>query len=117
MTALSIARRRWLAGIAALALQGPLARLALAAPANRGGGGGGPADDGRLVVVLLRGALDGLAAVPPVGDPAFAALRPQAAADAARDGAPLPLDGRFGARPTQANRTGSVRARKPTSYS
>src|SRR5687767_888563 len=29
----------------------------------------------RLVVVLLRGALDGLAAVPPVGDPHYASQR------------------------------------------
>jgi uncharacterized protein (DUF1501 family) len=32
--------------------------------------------DARLVVIILRGALDGLDAVPPLGDPAYAALRP-----------------------------------------
>ncbi|MGN6829084.1 DUF1501 domain-containing protein [Paucibacter sp. M5-1] len=47
----------------------------------------------RLVVVMLRGALDGLAAVPAPGDPAWAALR-------GADGpAPLPLDGFFGLHP------------------
>jgi len=32
--------------------------------------------DARLVVIILRGALDGLDAVPPLGDAAYAALRP-----------------------------------------
>ena len=31
--------------------------------------------DPRLVVIILRGAMDGLAAVPPVGDPDYAAIR------------------------------------------
>ena len=35
----------------------------------------GPAGENRLVVVILRGAMDGLSAVPPYGDPDFAALR------------------------------------------
>lgn len=88
-------RRSWLrvAG-AGLVLGLPGARLALAAP--RAGAAGRPE---RLVVVLLRGALDGLAAVPAVGDPAWAALRPTAPADLARDGAPLPLDGLFALHP------------------
>ncbi len=67
----------WLAGT----------RLAVAAAPTR--------DDSRLVVVLLRGALDGLAAVPAVGDPAWAALRPSAV-DATP---PLPLDGLFALHP------------------
>ncbi len=45
----------------------PLASLSLAA---------GPAQhDNRLVLVILRGGLDGLAAVPAIGDPAFAEAR------------------------------------------
>ncbi len=32
--------------------------------------------DARLVVIILRGGLDGLDAVPPLGDPGYAALRP-----------------------------------------
>ena len=40
--------------------------------------------DPRLLVLILRGALDGLAAIAPVGDPHFAALRPE---DAAMTGA------------------------------
>src|SRR5687767_4227272 len=39
--------------------------------------------DARLVLVLLRGALDGLAAAPPVGDPAYAAARGEMALDKA----------------------------------
>ncbi|SEK41235.1 Tat (twin-arginine translocation) pathway signal sequence [Roseovarius nanhaiticus] len=33
--------------------------------------------DARLVVIILRGAMDGIGAVPPLGDPAHAALRPE----------------------------------------
>ena len=33
------------------------------------------ATDKRLLVIILRGAMDGLAAVPPVGDPRYASLR------------------------------------------
>lgn len=39
--------------------------------------------ENRLVVIILRGAMDGLDVVRPLGDPAYAALRPTLAADAA----------------------------------
>ena len=58
------------------------------------------ATQGRLVVVILRGALDGLAAVPPHGDPDYArlhrdlAIAPPGAADGA-----LGLDSTFGLHP------------------
>lgn len=46
--------------------------------------------ENRLVVIILRGAMDGLDVLRPTGDPAFAGLRPEIAA------APgLPLDGFF----------------------
>lgn len=49
--------------------------------------------DPRLMVIFLRGGLDGLAAVPPVGDPAFGAAR---AAPADPSAPPLlPLDGMY----------------------
>ena len=48
--------------------------------------------DARLVVIILRGALDGLDALPPLGDADFAALRPGPAA--------APLDGFFGLHPS-----------------
>jgi uncharacterized protein (DUF1501 family) len=38
--------------------------------------GGHPLGDHRLVVIILRGAMDGLDLVQPLGDPGFAALRP-----------------------------------------
>lgn len=79
---LSLSRRRLLA-IAALTAGG------LALPAR------GAAADPRLVVVLLRGALDGLAALPPVGDPGWSALRRESGR--AEGGAPL--DGLFALHP------------------
>ena len=48
--------------------------------------------DKRLVVIILRGAMDGLDVVRPVGDPAFAKLRPST-------GKTLDLDGFFGLHP------------------
>lgn len=59
--------------------------------------------DRRLVVVLLRGALDGLAAVPPLGDPLYVEKRGKLAiaAPGQPDGA-LPLDGFFGLHPALA---------------
>lgn len=56
----------------------------------------GAATDNRFVLVLLRGALDGLAAVPPVGDTALASLRGNLAIPPA---AVLALDGFFGLHP------------------
>jgi uncharacterized protein (DUF1501 family) len=57
----------------------------------------------RLVVVILRGALDGLAAVPPHGDPDYVRLHRELAipAPGAADGA-LALDGTFGLHPSLA---------------
>jgi len=54
----------------------------------------------RLVVVILRGALDGLAAVPPYGDPHYASLRRELAiaSPGVADGA-LRLDATFGLHP------------------
>ena len=54
--------------------------------------------DARLVVIILRGGMDGLDVVRPVGDPAFAALRPRLnAGDPALD-----LDGFFALHPALA---------------
>jgi uncharacterized protein (DUF1501 family) len=54
----------------------------------------------RLVVVILRGALDGLAAVPPYGDPDYARLRGDLALRAGgAPGGALALDGYFGLHP------------------
>ena len=82
---LTLNRRQLLSGSAAsLALWGLLPRSAMA-------GGADP----RLLTVILRGGLDGLALAAPAGDPDFARLRGQLAIAAAGDGAGLGLDGFF----------------------
>ncbi len=53
--------------------------------------------EARLVVIILRGAMDGLDVVRPLGDPAYAALRPTLAGAGA-----LPLDGFFALHPALA---------------
>ncbi|HEV8442464.1 MAG TPA: DUF1501 domain-containing protein [Steroidobacteraceae bacterium] len=55
--------------------------------------------DARFVFVLLRGALDGLSAVPPVGDPAYAGLRGQIALSTSGADAARPLDHTFALHP------------------
>jgi uncharacterized protein (DUF1501 family) len=59
--------------------------------------------DPRFLTIILRGALDGLAAVAPVGDPSWAALRGDKAL--ALDGATpaLPLDAMFALNPAMPN--------------
>ncbi len=54
--------------------------------------------DNRLVVIILRGGMDGLDVVRPVGDPAYAALRPRLSG--AVD--PIDLDGFFALHPALA---------------
>lgn len=55
----------------------------------------------RLVLVILRGALDGLAAVPACGDPGYAELRGDLAIGRpGTDGGALPLDGFFALHPS-----------------
>ncbi len=54
--------------------------------------------DTRLVVIILRGGMDGLDVVRPVGDPAYAALRPTLSAA----GQGLDLDGFFALHPALA---------------
>ncbi len=57
-------------------------------------------DDRRFVLVILRGALDGLALLPPVGDPDYATLRGELAlARPGRPGGVLPVDDTFGLHP------------------
>lgn len=53
--------------------------------------------DNRLVVIILRGGMDGLDAIQPVGDPGFAALR-----GSGRAADPIPLKGRFALHPALA---------------
>src|SRR5258708_17289365 len=55
--------------------------------------------DPRLLVIVLRGALDGLAAVAPVGDPDWPALRGHNALPLHRQPAALPLYSFFAVHP------------------
>ena len=57
------------------------------------------ARDPRLVVIILRGALDGLSAVGPLGDPNYGELHRELALTADGPHAALPLDGFFGLNP------------------
>jgi uncharacterized protein (DUF1501 family) len=90
---INIDRRRFLLSTGALAAGAALPNVLFAQT-------GGSA---RLVVVILRGALDGLAAVPPYADPNYAPLHRELAiaAPGAADGA-LALDGTFGLHPSFA---------------
>ena len=55
--------------------------------------------DPRLIVVILRGALDGLATVAPLGDPDYARLHGSIALSASGANAALPLDSFFALHP------------------
>lgn len=84
-------RRRLLGGLAALPAAGLPGRLAFAA--SRAG-------DARFVLVILRGGLDGLMALPAWGDPHHAALRGDLAPAApGQPGGALDLDGTFALHP------------------
>jgi len=86
-------RRGFLLGAGALAASAAIPEVLFA---HTGG-------SSRLVVVILRGALDGLAAVPPYGDPDYATLHRELAiaAPGGTDGA-LALDNTFGLHPALA---------------
>ena len=80
-----VSRRAFLGGGAAsLALWGLMPRAVIAGTR-----------DPRLLIVVLRGGLDGLAAVAPVGDPDYARLRGGIALPTAGEDAGLALDGFF----------------------
>jgi uncharacterized protein (DUF1501 family) len=90
-TPMNTSRRRFLIGSGALAASAAIPNTLFA---YTGG-------SSRLVVVILRGALDGLAAVPPYGDPDYASLHRELAiaAPGAVDGA-LALNSTFGLHPS-----------------
>jgi uncharacterized protein (DUF1501 family) len=86
-------RRRFLLGTGALAASAALPGVLFA---HTGG-------SSRLVVVILRGALDGLAAVPPYADPDYASLhRELAIAAPGGPGGALALNNTFGLHPSLA---------------
>jgi len=80
------------AGLATVAMLAEPSLALAAAPTDR-----------RLVVVILRGGLDGLTAVAPVGDPDYRRLRPRIAVRApGEDGGGLRLDNRYALHPALA---------------
>jgi uncharacterized protein (DUF1501 family) len=88
---------------ATLTLLAPFARLA-AAQSN---------PDSRFVLVILRGGLDGLAAVPPYAEPAYAQLRGSLAlGKPGTENGALDLDGTFGLHPALTNLHAMYRARE-----
>jgi uncharacterized protein (DUF1501 family) len=73
--------------------------LTLAAGRAQGAGEAEP----RLIVIILRGAMDGLAAVAPYGDPDYAELRGRLALkEPGQEGGLLDLGGKFGLHPAMA---------------
>ena len=95
-----ITRRSALLGLATACTLGRSSLALAAAPTER-----------RLVVVLLRGALDGMAAVVPYGDADLAALRPGlVGAGPGQPGGVLDLGGFFGLHPALAGLHGMYAA-------
>src|SRR5437763_9793208 len=89
-TSLITSRRALLLGGASFAAWAYLPKFARAAD------GGDP----RLIVVILRGALDGLATVAPIGDPDYAALHGSIALTSNGPHPAVMLDGFFGLHPS-----------------
>jgi uncharacterized protein (DUF1501 family) len=98
-------RRDFLNSLAAGAgLVIPLGRHSWAATSAGADSGANTSATGRkLIVVMLRGAVDGLNVVAPVGDANYARLRPTIGlAQPGQDGGALKLDGYFGLHPALA---------------
>ena len=97
-------RRSFIKTGATLTLLAPFAQLAAA----------GRAADSRFVLVILRGGLDAIAAVPPYAEPRYGELRgPIAlASPGSGDGSALNLDGTFGLHPALESLHAMFRARE-----
>lgn len=93
MTTLITPRRAVLGATGALFSWAFMPRFAQAAGAR----------DPRLVVIILRGALDGLTAAPPIGDPSYNGLREQIAFRFDGSNKALRLDNFFGLHPSMPN--------------
>ena len=95
-----LTRRSILSALGSAGLAATVPRLALAAAPT----------DRRFVLVILRGALDGLAAAPPYGDPDYRGRRGALALDEpGAEGGALDLGGRFGLHPALAGLHGFYR--------
>ena len=89
----SLSRRALLATGGALFASAHIPSFARAADAR----------DPRLVVIILRGALDGLSALAPIGDPDYAALHGELALQWGGDHPALAIDSFFGLNPAMPN--------------
>lgn len=101
-TSLRSSRRSLLLGGAAFAAWAYIPKFARAADAR----------DPRLIVVILRGALDGLATVAPLGDPDYAGLHGSIALTADGPNAAPMLDSFFAMHPAMPEFTRMVREKK-----
>jgi uncharacterized protein (DUF1501 family) len=101
MTTLHASRRDVLLGSGALFAWAFLPKLARA-----------EGRDPRLLAIVLRGALDGLAAVAPVGDPGWVALRGDNALTLSSKTPALKLDGFFALNPAMPNLHGMFTAKE-----
>jgi uncharacterized protein (DUF1501 family) len=88
-------RREFLQHLAALGACSAAAYPALTTVTLADTGGAAPLGEKRLIVIILRGAMDGLDVVQPIADPLFAQYRPSIGV---ATGA-IPLDGYFGLHP------------------
>lgn len=79
-------RRVFLAGAGALVAWAAMPKYAFA----------GQSKDPRFLTIILRGAMDGLAVVPPIGDPDYPTLRGDLAIGTGAYGTTLPLNSFFG---------------------
>ena len=86
-----LSRRRFVQALLATGAIAPCATLSVA--------GSGQPNGNRFVLVILRGGMDGLSAVPPIGDPEFTAARGTLANYSAFASAPLRLDDTFALHP------------------
>ncbi len=89
----SVSRRALLGGAGALFAWAYMPKFAFAAGER----------DARFIVIVLRGALDGLSAVAPVGDPDYASLHGELALSLDGPAPVLPLDGFFALNPAMPN--------------
>ncbi len=67
--------------------------------------------DQRFVFIILRGAMDGMSVIMPVGDPAYAGLR-GALAHPPGDATPIPLDSTFALHPAMARTAAMYQAKE-----
>jgi uncharacterized protein (DUF1501 family) len=88
-----LSRRSFLAGSGALFAWSFMPYVASAAGSR----------DARFLTIILRGGLDGLSAVPAVGDPDYARLRRDLAMQASGPNAVIPLDSTFALHPRMTN--------------